>query len=128
MPNEFVKIQHACDMNPNEPAVELIIDARKDSLSSRVKPCRESRLVTKFPISREDRLPFDGLPRSLHLRIISHAAHAAIGRESFRNATNAMTPLRRIDMLARARARRSFGTISDAGQRVVSQAHNTHRR
>jgi len=40
---------------------------------------RESGLVTKFPISREDRLPFDVLPgsRSLHLRIISHAAHAA---------------------------------------------------
>lgn len=64
--------------------------------------------------------------RSPHLRIISHAAHVAIGRESFRNATNAMTPLRRIDMLVRAR--RSFGGVSGVGQRVASQAHNTRGR
>ena len=87
----------------------------------------ESELVTKFPISQED-FRFDGLPRKLPFPTFQGNFSCSSRRdwphESFRNATNAMTPSRRIDMLARAFLSE---LVSGAGQRVASQAHNIRR-
>lgn len=90
--------------------------ANKISFQSRAKPSVvRAGSLTRFRSTIDFRWRSEASEFSFHASRDNFARTSVIGRESFRNATNAMTPSRRIDMLARARAS-VFPAVSDVGQ------------